>query len=146
MDAGLGCNNPVQEVWTEAQDIWSPGEGDLATLVKCFISIGTGDPGTSPIEDSAFKMFTKTLEEIATETEKTAETFVKSHRDLFSHKRYFRFNVDQGLQSVGLEEFKKEKEIVSATTSYMESQRMVLQVQSCSQAMKDKKCTLVDFS
>ena len=24
VDAGLGCNNPVQEVWMEAQDIWSP--------------------------------------------------------------------------------------------------------------------------
>ena len=146
VDAGLGCNNPVQEVWTEAQDIWSPGEGDLATLVKCFISIGTGNPGTSPIEDSAFKMLTKTLGVIATETEKTAETFVKSHRDLYSQKRYFRFNVDQGLQSVGLEEYKKENEIVSATTLYMESQHMALQVQSCSQAMKIKECTSVDFS
>lgn len=146
VDAGLGCNNPVQEVWTEAQDIWSPKEGDLATLVKCFISIGTGNPGTSPIEDSAFKMFTKTLREIATETEKTAEAFEKSHRNLLSQKRYFRFNVDQGLQTVGLEEYKKEKEIVSATTLYMESQHMALQVQSCSQAMKDKECTLVDFS
>ena len=146
VDAGLGCNNPVQEVWTEAQDIWSPGEDDLATVVKCFISIGTGDPGTSPIEDGTIKIFTKTLKEIVTETEETAETFVQSHRGLFSQERYFRFNVDQGLQSVGLEEYKKENEIVSATTRYMESQRMVSQVQSCSRAMKDKECTSVDFS
>ena len=146
VDAGLGCNNPVQEVWTEAQDIWSPGEDDLATLVKCFISIGTGDPGTSPVEDGMIKIFTKTPEEIVTETEKTAETFVQSHRGLFSQGRYFRFNVDQGLQSVGLEEYKKEKEIVSATSRYMESQRMVSQVRSCSRAMKGKECTLVDFS
>ena len=146
VDAGLGCNNPVQEVWTEAQDIWSPGEDDLATLVKCFISIGTGNPGTSPIEDGPIKIFTKTLKDIVTETENTAETFIRSHQGLFFQQRYFRFNVDQGLQSVGLEEYKKENEIVSATSRYMESQSMVSQVRSCSRAMKDKECTLVDFS
>ena len=146
VDAGLGCNNPVDEVWTEAQDIWSPEEGDLATIVKCFISLGTGNPGTSIIEDKAFKFVTKTLKDIATETEKTAETFAKGHRGLFSQQRYFRFNVDQGLQNVGLEEFKKEKEIVSATSLYMESQHIQSQTRYCSKVMKDKACTLEDFS
>ncbi|KAL9134141.1 MAG: hypothetical protein Q9175_004673, partial [Cornicularia normoerica] len=145
VDAGLGCNNPVDEVWTEAQDIWSPEEDDLAALVKCVISIGTGDPGTSPIEDVAFKLFTKTLKDIATETEKTAETFAKNHRGLLSQERYFRFNVHQGLQSVGLEEYKKEKDIVSATSLYMESQHMQLETRSCSQAMKDKEFWKGDF-
>lgn len=146
IDAGLGCNNPVDEVWTEAQDIWSPEGEDLAALVKCFISIGTGNPGTSPIEDRALKMFSKTLKEIATETEKTANLFAWRNRGLFFQERYFRFNVDQGLQSVGLEEYKKEKEIVSATTHYMESLQMQTQTQKCSRVMKDKECTLEDFS
>ncbi|KAL9072045.1 MAG: hypothetical protein Q9161_003819 [Pseudevernia consocians] len=146
VDAGLGCNNPVDEVWTEAQDIWSPEGEDLAALVKCFISIGTGNPGTSPIEDGALKMFSKTLKEIATETEKTADLFAKRNRGLFFHERYFRFNVDQGLQSVGLEEYKKEKDIVSATTHYMESLQMQTQTQKCSLVMKDKECTLEDFA
>ena len=141
VDAGLGCNNPVDEVWTEAQDIWSPEEDNLAASVKCFISIGTGNPGTSPIEHGAFKVFTKTLKDIATETEKTAENFAKRNRGLFFQQRYFRFNVDQGLQSVGLEEFKKEKEIASATSSYMESLQVQKQTRNCSQAMRDKECT-----
>ena len=145
VDAGLGCNNPVDEVWTEGQDIWSP-EGDLAPLVKCFISIGTGNPGTSPIEDGAMKFFTKTLKEIATETEKTAEIFAKGHRDLGSQQRYFRFNVDQGLQQVGLEEYKRVKEIVSATSLYMESQHMQLRTRDCSEAMKNKECMLENFA
>lgn len=146
VDAGLGCNNPVDEVWTEAQDIWSSEEDDLAALVKCFISIGTGNPGTNPIENGVFKMFSKTLKDIVTETEKTAEVFAQTHRGLHSDRRYFRFNVEQGLQSVGLEEYKREKEIVSATSLYMESQHMQLQTRNCSQAMKDKECTLEDFS
>ena len=146
VDAGLGCNNPVDEVWTEAQDIWSPEDDDLGVLVKCFISIGTGDPGTSPINDGALKIFTKILKEIATETEATAGLFAKKHRGLLSQKRYFRFNVDQGLQNIGLQEYRKEGEIVSATTRYMESQSVLLQTQECVQAMKDKECTLEDFS
>ena len=146
VDAGLGCNNPVDEVWTEAQDIWSPEEDDLGVLVKCFLSIGTGDPGTSPINDNVFKMFTKTLKEIATETEATAGLFAKKNRGLLYQKRYFRFTVDQGLQNVGLEEYEKEKEIVAATTRYMESQHILLQTRECAQAMKDKECTLEDFS
>lgn len=144
VDAGLGCNNPVDEVWTEAQDIWSPEGDDLATLVKCFISIGTGNPGTSPVEDGVFEIFTKTMKDIATETEKTAEIFARSHRGLGFQARYFRFNVDQGLQNVGLEEYKKEKELVSATSLYMESQHMQSRTRDCSQAMKDKECTLED--
>ncbi len=118
VDAGLGCNNPVDEVWTEAQEIWAPEGEDLAALVKCFISIGTGNPGTSPIEDNALKMFSKTLKEIATETEKTADIFAKRNRGLFFQERYFRFNVDQGLQSVGLEEFKRERNRVSDESLY----------------------------
>ena len=146
VDAGLGCNNPVDEVWTEAQDIWSPNGDDLAALVRCFISIGTGNPGTSPVEDSVWKMFSKTLTAIVTETERTAETFQRKHRGLFDRQRCFRFNVDQGLQNVGLEEYQKRKEIVSATSEYMESQRMQAPMRKCAEAMGDKDCMLEEFS
>ena len=147
VDAGLGCNNPVNEVWTEAQDIFlSQERDDLDTHLKCFVSIGTGNPGTSPVEDGALKIFYRTSKEIATETENTAESFKKSHRSLAFQKRYFRFNVEQRLQDVGLEEFERQKEIVSATSTYMEFQRMQSQRRDCAQAMKDKGCTLKDFS
>lgn len=141
VDAGLGCNNPVNEVWTEAQDIWSSEGGNLATLVNCFVSIGTGNPGKSPVEDGAFKIFTKTLKDIATETERTAELFARSNRGLLFQQRYFRFNVEQGLQDVGLDEYKQEKTIASATDSYMDSLQVRKDMRSCSQAMKDKQCT-----
>lgn len=46
-DGGLLANNPAGEVENEAANIWCPeaGTGDLQGLVKCFISIATGDPG-----------------------------------------------------------------------------------------------------
>ena len=140
VDAALGCNNPVNEVWLEAQDLW-PSQVDLANSVKCFISIGTGNPGKSPIKDGVISIYTQTLQNLVTETESTAEIFAQRNHRLFDEKRCFRFTVDQGLQSVDLDEHGRENEIVSATASYMESRHMRNQIQDCSQAMKDKACT-----
>ena len=104
-DAGLGANNPVDEVEGEASNIWCPKTADLKPLVKCFISIGTGNPGLKAFEDSMIKFLGQTVVEIATETENTERKFIARWAGHFGGKRYFRFNVDQGLQNVGLEEY-----------------------------------------
>lgn len=54
VDGALGANNPVDEVEGEASDIWCP-ETELKPLVKCFISIGTGNPGKKAMEDRLFR-------------------------------------------------------------------------------------------
>ncbi|KAL4887777.1 acyl transferase/acyl hydrolase/lysophospholipase [Aspergillus ambiguus] len=106
-DGGLGANNPIHEVWAEAKDIWSPNRDNLAELVKCCVSIGTGHQKTTPIFDGPYKFMTETLAAIATQTEKTAEQFHRQWSEMFKANRCFRFNVHQGLQEVGLEEYKK---------------------------------------
>ncbi|KAM7207996.1 hypothetical protein V8F06_014960 [Rhypophila decipiens] len=45
VDGSLGANNPVDQVENEASDIWCAETGNLQPLVKCFISVGTGNPG-----------------------------------------------------------------------------------------------------
>src|SRR5436189_5660079 len=90
-DGGLGANNPVDEVEGEASNIWCSETGDLKPLVKCFISIGTGNPGKKAIESNVLKFLSKTLVAIATETEKTAERFVARWRQHYDESRYFRF-------------------------------------------------------
>lgn len=65
-DGALGANNPVNEVEGEASDIWCRETGDLKPLVKCFISIGTGNPGKKAMEDNMLKFVSKTLPELAT--------------------------------------------------------------------------------
>lgn len=74
-DGGLGANNPVDEV-EEASDIWCAESGDLKSLVKCFISIGTGNPGKTAFEDGMIKFLGQTLVDIATETENTEKIFM----------------------------------------------------------------------
>ncbi|KAI1472500.1 FabD/lysophospholipase-like protein [Daldinia caldariorum] len=107
-DGALGANNPVREVEGEASNIWCPDTGDLKPLVKCFVSVGTGNPGQKPIKSRILKFLSQTLVELATETEKTENDFVSNWRQHYDERRYFRFNVEQGLQGVELAEYEKQ--------------------------------------
>jgi hypothetical protein len=101
-DSGLGANNPVDEVEGEASNIWCSETGDLKPLVKCFVSIGTGNPGRKPFEDSIIKFLGQTVVQIATETENAEKRFIARWAKHFDEKRYFRFNVGY---SVGSDKF-----------------------------------------
>ncbi len=147
VDGALGANNPVDEVWNEAQSIWCPEDGALEPLVKCFVSIGTGNPGLEPIGNSGWKGLTDTMIKIATQTERTAEVFEARQRGLYDRKQYFHFNVEQGLQGVGLEEYKKEGQIEAATDDYLTSMAQKFRVRDCANNLKAKTSVLLeDFS
>lgn len=132
MDGALGANNPIYDLWNQAQDVWGPDE--LLQKLQCIVSIGTGVPSLKPVSDDALGIM-KTLKELATETDKTAQQFHRDKAILYNEKRYYRFNVDQGLQDVGLEESKKKKVIVAATRNYVTSQTVFGQMQDCAQSL-----------
>lgn len=81
-DSLLGANNPVDEVEHAASDIWCADTADLKPLVKCFISIGTGNPGKKAIEDNMLKFVSGTLPELATQTEHTEKTSLPNGRSI----------------------------------------------------------------
>ncbi len=149
VDGALGFNNPVDEVWAEAQDLWSPDEGNLEPMIKCVVSIGTGNPGTSAIGNKPWTII-KTLQDIATQTENSERMFAFNHRGLLDkhNVRYFRFNVEQGLQDVGLEEFDRHGDITNATAKYLNDHQTVKnQLRDCALNLSSKECMLVeDFS
>ena len=120
MDAAvLHVNNPINMLWNEANRIW-PGPEPLSDRIECLISIGTGERPVSGFGDS-FLDIARSLQRIATETELTASNFEIQHMtDLVNARKYFRFNVTQGLQNVGLEEHKKRAQIVACTNRYLE--------------------------
>jgi predicted acylesterase/phospholipase RssA len=144
VDGALGANNPVDEVEGEASNIWCSETGDLKPLVKCFISIGTGHLGTRAIEDSMIKFLSKTLVHIATETEKTADKFIARWRQHFDERRYFRFNVQQGLQGVGLAEYKEQGAIEAATHEYLRHQEQKFRVRDCVSNLKQKQSVYIE--
>lgn len=143
-DGGLGANNPVDEVAGEASDIWCSQTGDLKPLVKCFVSIGTGNPGKKPIEDSMLKFLSGTLADLATQTENTEKKFIHDWRQHFDEKRYFRFNVDQGLQNVGLAEYQEQGAIEAATYGYLDHQGQESRVRDCIQNLKLKQSVYIE--
>lgn len=71
----------------------------------------------------------ETLKAISTEAEKTAsqvrqemENNYETHQNI-----YYRFNVQRGLEGVGLDEWAKVESIIVATREYQESQRSKIQ-------------------
>lgn len=134
----------MDEVEGEALNIWCSETGDLKPLVKCFISIGTGHPGTRAIEDNMIKFLSKTLVGITTETEKTADRFIARWRQHFDERRYFRFNVQQGLQDVGLAEYQEQGTIEAATYEYLRHQEQKFRVRDCVSNLKQKQSVYIE--
>lgn len=137
VDGATGANNPVWEVWNQAQLIWGPQP--LEGRIKCLVSIGTGVPSLKPFQDDVFHIGS-TLVAIATETEQTAERFRRDKSHLDDIGRYYRFNVDRGLEEIGLEESEKRKEIAAATRRYIGSQNVSTQMQACVDSVAGRQC------
>lgn len=127
VDGALGTNNPVYVLWNEAQDVWG---NQLQEKLQCIVSIGTGVPNLKPVRDDALGIWA-TLKDLATETEKTAQQFHRDKSSLDDEGRYYRFNVDHGLEGIGLEESKRKNEIAAATRRYVESQTVFKQMRAC---------------
>ncbi|KAJ4366790.1 hypothetical protein N0V83_007315 [Neocucurbitaria cava] len=144
VDGALGANNPVEEVEGEAANIWSSGTGEVKPLVKCFISIGTGNPGKKAIEDSLMKFLSKSLGGIATETEATERKFIARWAKHYDDNRYFRFNVDQGLQEVGLAEYREQGMIEAATDGYLRHQAQKSRMRDCVENLRQKQSVYID--
>jgi hypothetical protein len=140
----LGANNPVDEVEGEASNIWCPETGDLKPLVKCLVSIGTGNPGKKAIKDDLPGFLSQTLVGIVTETEKTAERFIERWRQHYDDRRYFRFNVDHGLQGVGLAEFKQQGTIETATDEYIKQLEQKFRVRDCVLNLAQKQSVYIE--
>lgn len=144
VDGALGANNPVDEVEGEATNIWSSGNGDLKPLVKCFVTIGTGNPGKKALEDNMLGFLSKNLVAIATETEETERKFVARWAKHLYEKRFFRFNVEQGLQDVGLAEHKEQGRMEVVTDEYLEHQAQKFRVRDCVQNLRQKQSVYIE--
>ncbi|CAG8919613.1 unnamed protein product [Penicillium salamii] len=139
VDGAFGANNPVEEVEEEAADIWCTKSRDLKPLVKCFLSVGTGSPDRVPINDNIVKFLSKTLVKMATKSESTNRRFMARWSYEVEAKRCFRFNVEQGLQDVHMDEFDKQSVIESATCDYLHQSVQKSQIRYCSLNLSDKQ-------
>ena len=145
VDGALRNNNPISEVEAEAQDLWCPDDGnsneeELPSLVKCFLSIGTGALQKTEIPDNILKLMSR-LSSLATDTEATHKSFQDRWRRHLNTKRFFRFDVAQGLEGVGLAAYKKQGTIVDATDDYLDDREQQIKLQACAENLMKKGCT-----
>ena len=110
----LRCNNPVQSVLHEAESTF-PDQ-----TISCVVSIGAGIQhviGMKQPNDSTTAPLFDLLRKIATDCESTAQSVSKQ----LSAKSgmYFRLNVDQGLQEVGLTQWEEASAVQAHSFQYL---------------------------
>ena len=110
----------MRALYDEAKRVW----GKTGRSIGCIISIGTGVPELKSTGNTG-KSIIESLVSIATDTQQTADEFadeIKYSRDT-DPTAYFRFNVEQGLQTVKLEEWKDFKALCGATDYYLKTRQ-----------------------
>ncbi|KUJ10547.1 FabD/lysophospholipase-like protein [Mollisia scopiformis] len=104
----------------------------------------------SPTMDPPQSNVIQTLKAIVAEAGRTAEDFESEHKELGLFGSYFRFNVEEGLENVGLDEYTAVPTIVSAKTAYLRNRGMSelqhcvsrLRQQSARQDVTSRLCAL----
>jgi hypothetical protein len=79
---------------------------------------------------------------MATETETTANDFLRLYTRLHTELRYFRFNVRSGLEQIGLEDAAKRYLIVAATRRYLTSEDIKKELELCAESLGLRECML----
>lgn len=135
VDGGIGYNNPIRALIEEASHLW-PRERNIG----CVVSIGTGVLVSRDVGRTIQPLF-ECLKDKATDTEEIARGFEEEMKYQYSmdQKVYFRFNVQHGLEHVGLEEWEQMDKAQVATRSYLRSQGS--QVDRCASQLFETKST-----
>lgn len=159
IDGGLKHNNPSNLAKTEAENIWRN--------VKrfCIVSIGTGrqtpvhvtSPESKPTSSLwqrpqrlvmdrsvirggiALKHVAEVCVQLCTSLEEVHETMLReaNSSDLDKRFTYYRFNVERGMETIGLQEWNKWKLIVAGTSRYMREGKGKQNRDACAHSLVD---------
>lgn len=116
LDAGLGHNNPIQELYLEAKEQLGKSGSHFDEQIRVLVSIGTGRPALEEFGKNVAEI-AKSIVKIASETQRTANTFYDVHLELAERDGYFRFNPPD-LTGVLLDEASKKDVIAARTEAY----------------------------
>jgi len=138
IDGGVGRNNPIVQVLEEAELMFPDRK------IACVISIGTGKLGTIDVPNPGFFErnvvpvgVIQAMVAMATDCEETAQQMEKKFRH--PPKTYFRFNVEQGLQKVGLGDWDRMGEVAAHTRNYMNTLEVDQRLATAVKAVREGK-------
>ena len=132
----MGYNNPIGTLWTQVATIWGSSPGGQ---VECLVSLGTGKPMVPDYGTSAYDLGQRLLE-IATDSEDKADEFYEHHRVDLGRNRYFRFNVDRGLENIDLGEAQQKGRIVEVTKKWLSNGRVFDDMEDCAKSLANREC------
>lgn len=140
IDGGLGCNNPTARILAEAKHIFKD------RYISTVVSVGTGQAKTIALPKPGFGQkvlpldVVSVLKKIATDCERIAQDM--AGRFEADPGVYFRFNVDQGLQNVGLGDWEKLNDVAAHTHAYMRLHDNSQRADNAARAMKERRLTV----
>jgi hypothetical protein len=131
-DGGLRNNNPIFELVDEIQKEFP------SRKISTIVSLGTGVSASIDLGNGLVSISNACVK-IATDTETTADNFTKTYCSPGGRFRdgYFRFNVTQGLQDVGLEEWRKHDLMWANTKEYMGKSEQQEKLASCANRLRE---------
>ena len=131
VDGAVRRNNPIYELVREAERLYP------SRKIGCIVSVGTGWAKQTSIHGSKLHKIADACVQIALDAQGKAEDFVKDRRgkELRKEGRYFRFNVEQGMQDVEIEEWKKMEVMDAMATKYLSRGETAEQVECCVRAL-----------
>lgn len=131
-DGGMLCNNPVRLVVREAYNLWPNEE------IACLVSIGTGIIKTRPVRNRLISIL-HTAVEISTDAQRVADEFENGQegRLLVVNERYFRFNVDQGMQNSHMDDSGTEHtdHMGAVTKEYLSKPEILQDIETCTRQL-----------
>jgi hypothetical protein len=132
VDGGLGQNNPIRMLLDEVSQLWPK------RAIGCLVSIGAGRKPSADVGKKIMGLF-KTVVDISTDTETVAAQVAGEMSSKYGiHQSiYHRFNVDSGLESVDLAEWKDFARVTNCTEAYLVKQRDSVQI--CVSQLRDPK-------
>jgi len=109
--AGLGANNPVRELITEAHSLFGG-----ASSVACLLSLGNGHPGIISIASDEGDVSLHRLRDLMNDCEQRAQ---EMEQQIGRAGIYFRLSVEQGMQTEYPGQATDPSWILAQTESYL---------------------------
>ncbi|KAJ7789137.1 acyl transferase/acyl hydrolase/lysophospholipase [Mycena olivaceomarginata] len=138
LDGGMGQNNPIAAVLSEAKVMFPDRE------IACVISLGTGQPQTISIPKPSPLQRLLPLDIV-----KAMQEHQRTAGDLESVPHvYFRFNVEQGMQDIQLNQWEKLGDVVAHTEQYLMSHSVKGHIGDAVKSLSEKigKVSTTSFS
>lgn len=135
--AGLGCRNPITELLEESSDVFPDRH------VAGVFSVGAGQTRVADILDSQYRVLSKSedvidiLKLIAEDCEARAEEMAWRFRE--TTDLYFRFNVEQGMQTITESDWKQVSKVIAHTTTYSTTNAIDKKLTQAAEAVKERR-------